>query len=76
MEELVMRMRTFTILKWCGRPRSLNPRKCAKMGFICTDECKMICSDSEGCNQEVCLPTDVAFCTDKTTVERAELQVA
>ena len=46
------------------------------MGFICTDECKMICSDSEGCNQEVCLPTDVAFCTDKTTVERAELQVA
>ena len=76
MEELVMRMRTFTLLKWCGMPYSLNPRKCAKMGFTCIDEFKMVCSNEEGCNQEVCLPNDVGFSTDETTIERAELQVA
>ena len=61
MEEIVERMRTFSILKWCGMPISLNPRKCAKMGFICIDEYKMACSETK---QEVHFANELAFSTD------------
>ena len=36
-DELVERMRTYSVLKWCGMPASLNPRKLAKKGFFCLD---------------------------------------
>ena len=32
--QIVERMRTFTITRWCGMPAELNPRKLAKKGFI------------------------------------------
>ena len=48
-DETVLRMRSFTILKWCGMPDELNPRKLAKKGFVCIDKLLIQCSDSQNC---------------------------
>lgn len=38
-DDIVQRMRSFTIVKWCGMPDELNPRRLAKLGFYCIDKC-------------------------------------
>ena len=52
-DEVVQRMRTFTLLKWCGMPNELNPRKLAKLGFICVDNFLLQCADEINCAQKV-----------------------
>ena len=42
------------------------------MGFSCIGEFRMKCSETD---QDVCLPNDVAFCTDQNIIDRAKLQV-
>ena len=71
MEDVIERMRTFSILNWCGMPFELNPRRCAKMGYMCTSECRLTCSDKENCGVEVQLPSDLAFSTDSAGIEKA-----
>ena len=71
MEDVIDRMRTFTILNWCGMPFELNPRKCAKMGYICVAECRLACSDKENCGAEISLSSELAFRTDRVAIERA-----
>ena len=48
-DEIVLRMRSFTSLKWCGMPSELNPRHLAKLGFVCIDKCHLQCSDMDNC---------------------------
>ena len=64
-------MRTYSILKWCGMPYELNPRKCAKMGYVCTAERQLTCSDLENCGSVVCLPSELMFNANPVEVERA-----
>ena len=52
-DEIVQRLRTFSLPRWCGMPLDLNPRKLAKMGFICVDKCTLQCSDKVNCAQVI-----------------------
>ena len=60
-DEIVQRMRTFNLIKWCGMPGELNPRRLAKSGFICIDKCLLQCSDLENCGQKVQLQYCLQF---------------
>jgi C3HC zinc finger-like len=44
-KDLAARVRTFTVLKWCGMPYSINPLKIARLGFECTDINKITCQE-------------------------------
>ena len=68
MEDVIERMRTFSILNWCGMPYELNPRKCAKMGYTCTGERRLTCSDS---GVDINLPSELAFSIDSSGAEKA-----
>lgn len=61
-DEIVQRLRTYTISKWCGMPEEFNPRKLAKKGFICVDKCVLECADKVNCAQTVKLQTSLQFC--------------
>ena len=53
-DEIVQRLRTFTLTRWCGMPTQLSPRKLAKMGFMCEDkQCTLKCADRVNCAQVV-----------------------
>ncbi len=60
-DEVVERMRSFSILKWCGMPQQLNPRKLAKKGFKCIEKCILQCTDEQNCAQKVQLQQSLQF---------------
>ena len=75
MEEVIERMRTFSILNWCGMPFDINPRKCAKMGYRCHSECILTCADDENCGVDVSLPKELAFNRNPVAIEGGLIQL-
>lgn len=79
MLDMAGRMRSFTMLKWCGMPYNvirneimccclqMNPRKMAKIGFTNSDVNKIQCVD---CKITIALKSHLNFSTDEATAKK------